>query len=213
MKIHVIKHGDARRLYTTGLADEGYPELSVEVTDQSLKEQAKHLLRLTARYMRDEKLAIKANETMSYGCWLLRFQAGVKGLEVWECDDEWTGFVPGAERALRLWYDQAEVCNALGSSFLPPLASTKTAVSAGVLEGEPLEGIRYPPPPHMSGWYLSTDLYDGNIKSMKVIHLYHVIARRPEIARYLALAPGHYFRLYGADEVGFLEDVAQEEPC
>lgn len=212
MKIHIVTHAQHHRLYTTGLQKEGYADLSLDLKDASLKSQAKHLLSMTARYMREQSVVIKPDETMSYGCWLVQFRSGAMGLDIWECDDEWTDFTPGAERALRLWHDQAEVCKAMRSSFLPPLASTKTAISAGVLEGEPLEGIRYPAPPHMSGWYLSTDQYDGNIRSMKVIHLYHAIASRPEIAKYLALAPGHYFKLYGLDEVGFLEDVALEDP-
>jgi hypothetical protein len=46
----------------------------------------------------------------------------------------------------------------------------------------------------MSGWYLSTDRYDGNARSLRTIHAYHVVLARPDVARFLALEPGFFFR-------------------
>lgn len=149
---------------------------------------------------------------MSFGYWVVRFEDGGDALDVWELDDEWSDVVPGAERALRFWHDQAEVCRSAGSEFVPPLALTMALVSAGVMEGEPIEGVRYPAPPHMSGWYLTTHLYDGDFSSMRAIHLYHVTAARPELARYLALAPGHFFDFGESMDIGFSEAVAAADP-
>jgi len=45
----------------------------------------------------------------------------------------------------------------------------------------------------MTGWWLTTDLYDGDIKSMMVVHYYHVVFARQDIVKYLALPYGFRF--------------------
>jgi len=69
--------------------------------------------------------------------------------------------------------------------------------------------FRYDAPAHMSGWYLTTEDYNGDIETMKVEHLYHVTASRPETARYIALPPGSWFTLWeDGDDVGHSNDLA-----
>ena len=65
-----------------------------------------------------------------------------------------------------------------------------------------VQGVRYPSPPHMSGWWITTDLYDDDITSLKTVHACHVTAVRPEQARYLALPPGWRFDT-ARDNIGF----------
>lgn len=212
MNIHTCTEDGIIRLSTCGLHDEGLPELRLQLADHSLIDDAHWLLQTTISYMRDQHRVIKPDETMSFGYWGIKFHGASSSLELWEFDDEWNDVVPGAERALRFWHDQAEVCRSVGAAFHPPLATTMAAVSSGVLDGQAVDGIRYPSPSHMSGWYLTTDLYNGDINTMSVIHLHHVTHARPDLARYLALPFGYFFDLRCGLAIGFREDVAAEEP-
>jgi hypothetical protein len=71
-----------------------------------------------------------------------------------------------------------------------------------VLQGEAVQGVRYPSHEHMSGWWITTDRYAGNIGLLTQEHLYYLTAARPDIARHVALPFG--FR--------FDEQVAWQEP-
>lgn len=109
--------------------------------------------------------------------------------------------------------EQRAFCRAAGFSFSPPTATQMITVSPGVFEREmPLEGIRYPAPPHMSGWYFTTPRYDGNFASMRVEHAYHLTALRPDLAKLLALPAGSWFVLHeDHEDVGFDAAVASED--
>ena len=62
----------------------------------------------------------------------------------------------------------------------------------------------------MSGWWLTTDRYDGNAKSLRTEHLYHVTAARQDLSRYLALPYGFRFDLSKGESVWFEESVANQ---
>lgn len=89
-----------------------------------------------------------------------------------------------------------ERCDSLFSYFLQ-----KLAISKGVYEGMNCEGVRYPSPDHMTGWFITTNLYNGNIDSLMVVHYYHSVFKRPDLLTYLALP--HGFR--------FLKDASNSE--
>jgi hypothetical protein len=83
------------------------------------------------------------------------------------------------------------------------------AVSEGVFEGRDVEAMRYPAPEHMSGWWTTTDLYDGNVESIRTEHAYHLVEHRPELVQYLALPPGFWLRTgseSGVFDAELLED-------
>ncbi len=94
--------------------------------------------------------------------------------------------------------------------FKPPRADQLVAVSAGVMEGDAVQGVRYPSPRHMSGWWLSTNQYDGSDQSMANQHCYHVTHARPELAPYLALPNGFRFDFEHGQNVSFDENVAHQ---
>lgn len=94
------------------------------------------------------------------------------------------------------------------AEFKPPRSDKLTVISKGVLEGLPVQAVRYPSPEHMSGWWITTDQYDGNTKSLKHEHTYHVTAARPELAKYLALSEGFRFDLSTREDVWRDEKVA-----
>lgn len=76
---------------------------------------------------------------------------------------------------------------------MPPRPDQLVAISEGVLEGDHVEGVRYPSPEHMSGWYIFTDRYDGDIESMTLHHAHHITEARPDFAELLDLPHGCRF--------------------
>jgi len=105
-----------------------------------------------------------------------------------------------------------ECCEHYGTTCQVVKSEQLVAISKGVLEGTvPVEGVRYPSPDHMSGWWLTTDEYNGNIDSLKTVHFEHIIECRPDLAMYMALPFGYRFDLGGESEhVWFDEDVLEE---
>ncbi len=89
------------------------------------------------------------------------------------------------------------------------------AVSEGVLEGDLVEGVRYNSPEHMSGWWLTTEKYNGDINTIKTEHFYHLLEKRPDLVKYLALPYG--FRFFqkgykdGPEKIWFDEKIAKNE--
>jgi hypothetical protein len=195
---------------TEGLNTIGHPEITVEFNDSELTREAEAFLNYVSDYLTKSGRKLGTGETMAYGYWITKFQdAGPNVLETWEYDAPATEFVKGASLTLRYWKDQHAICKEYGADFQPPRPDKLTVISKGVLEGLPVQGVRYPSPDHMSGWWITTDQYDGNIDSLKHEHTYHVTATRPDLAKYLALPPGFRFDLSSFEDVWFDEKVAK----
>jgi hypothetical protein len=193
---------------TEGLKASGHSEIAVEI-DVDLIEESKQFLRYVSGYLSDSTKRLKPGETMAYGYWLVTFQDAGYGdqLEIWEYSPDASILVKGANLTLQCWKDQHLVCDQHGTTFNPPKPDKLTVISEGVIDGLPTQGIRYPSPDHMSGWWITTDLYDGNIKTLMREHTYHITATRPDLAKYLALPHGFRFNLSVAEEVWFDEKV------
>ena len=179
----------------------------------ALIHEAESFLRFVCDYVICNHTRIQSGQTVAYGYWLTKFILNEDGvLETFEYSPDATSFVRGTALTLTYWRDQHAVCAEVNAAFDPPLPDRNAALSIGVYEGNPVEGVRYPSPEHMSGWWLTTDRYDGDIKSLKVVHLYHVTAARSDLARYLALPAGYRFRQssYGKSEIWFDETVIKE---
>jgi hypothetical protein len=194
---------------TAGLTSLADSEISVEVAEASLVPMAEEFLQYVSNYLASSGKQIRSGETLAYGYWLVKFEAADDGsLETWEYNAQATAFVRGANLTLIYWRDQHFICDEHQAEFRPPRPDRLIVVSKGVLEGMPVEGVRYPSPEHMSGWWLTTDEYDGNIESLRHHHIYHVTAARPELAKYVALPEGFRFKLANrAVEVWFDESV------
>lgn len=202
---------DGLEVHTRGLLARGHSELSLSVTDVAMLAESKAFLRYVAAYILDQSARIRPGETLAYGYWLVKFELrDDRKLQVWEHNAEGTEFIPGATLALTFWRDQHLVCEKIGAEFLAPQADRLVVISEGVLEGDSVQGVRYPSPEHMSGWWITTDRYDGNLGSLKNEHLYHLTAARPELARYLALPYGFRFDLSKSEDIWFDADVANE---
>lgn len=196
-------------VFTQGRLETGEAELSVIVGRRELVPEAEYFLEYVLSYLEHTGRSLKPDETFLYGYWVTRFVPAARGLEVWERNRSTAEFKRGADLALMYWKDQQAVCQAAGAEFDPPPADRLAMVSAGVREGQPVEGVRYPSPENMSGWWLTTNQYDGHVESLKAQHLFHVTGARHDLARYLALPPGFRFFLGpDAGDIWFDRDVA-----
>ena len=194
---------------TAGLVSSRHSEIRVEISAPEFLGEAEEFLYFVTNYLTTSGNCIRPGETMPYGYWLVKFQdGGPQTLEAWEYNAEATEFVKGVNLALRYWREQHLVCHQHGAEFRPPRPDKLTVVSKGVLEGLPVQGVRYPSPEHMSGWWLTTDQYDGDINSLKREHTYHVTAARPDLAKYLALPEGFRFDLSVREDIWLDEKVA-----
>ncbi|TBU74239.1 hypothetical protein DNK10_15740 [Pseudomonas daroniae] len=112
--------------------------------------------------------------------------------------------------AVSYWRDQNLICQEVGAAFTPPRLDQMVVISDGVYEGDDVEGVRYPSPDHMSGWWLTTDRFNGNTDTLKTVHAYDVSARRPDLAKFLALPFGYRF-FSPQSNVWFDQRVAEAE--
>jgi hypothetical protein len=74
-----------------------------------------------------------------------------------------------------------------------PSLDSLVAVSDGVFDGDPVQGVRYQMEPHMSGWVITSERYNGNIDSLRTEHFKHLIEHRQDLKKYLCLPVGWRF--------------------
>lgn len=148
-----------------------------------------------------------------YGGWPLKSHVSCDGVEMCELDQASGEFVLDITRSIRYRRIQMEICMKNQAKYDPPSITSYCAVSEGVFDGLAVEGIRYPSPDHMSGWYLTTEQYDKTASSLRVEHLYHVCSQRPELIEFFGLPVGFGF---SQQELGgrvyFDHEVAQSDP-
>lgn len=107
---------------------------------------------------------------------------------------------------------QRECCEHYGADYAPVDSGQLVVISDGVLAGAvPVEGVRYPSPDHMSGWWLTTDEYNGDVDTLKTVHFHHIEEKRPEIVIYMALPFGYRFQLGGDEENAWFDEAAAKE--
>ena len=193
-------------LSTDGLSSYISKELTVSRYRQSEGDYLKLVIFLID-YTCQPGVVIKSNQTITYHSWVLKFVENGRGLyEMWEVGSSGDDFHSGVERSIELTNEQLNICLKYNATALFPTFGQKIVISKGVYEGLPLEAIRYPSPNHMCGWWLITDEYDDNIKSLMVVHVYHVAFKRPDILRYLALPFGYRFFLDANKFEGWLDE-------
>lgn len=182
---------------TRGLRTFGTPEIHLSRPTPELEGSGFELLRTLGDYIVSHQKALGANDKVSHGYWLVQLRRREDGdFEVFESTADGGDFIRGGSLALHYWKEQSDVCRRFDAEFSPPRPDQKAAVSLGVLEGDiPVWGVRYPAPPHMSGWYLTTERFSGNVADLRVEHLYHVTAERADLAPFLALPPGFRFEV------------------
>jgi hypothetical protein len=209
-RLQVVAEG--LHVMTRGLLESGHPELRARVADLALLQEAEAFLRFVGAYVLQNGLIIRSGETVRYGYWVTRFEATTDELlDAFEfAGDSAEGWVPGVNNAVTYWRDQHTMCSRLGAEFAAPLAYDFVMISPGVMEGDPVQGVRYPSAQPESGWWISTDRYNGDVSTMAPHHLYHLTGRRPDLAPFLALPFGYRFDLEKFEDVWFDESVASE---
>lgn len=150
-------------------------------------------------YILNDHPRINDNDTISYGLWLLKFVKIDNLYKIYELDDTFESWQEGADNAIYYIEQQKTVCKEEAVEFTVPFFSQYIAISEGVLEGERVQGIRYREPEHMSGWYLTTPKYDGNIANMMVVALQEFVVKRKDLIQFLALPYGYVFEITADD--------------
>ncbi len=111
--------------------------------------------------------------------------------------------------------EQKEVCLRVGAKYEPLDLNSKLGISANFLSGVlPLNGLRHPQEADMCGWYLwAGEELSEAADFFQPWHVYHLIERRPDLSKYLGLAPGWRFLVAGDyDDVWFDPKLLEVEP-
>lgn len=199
MKIirNIVISIEANYLVTKGLLDFIGFEISLLVKNEVI-DQYTELLEYLINYIIDHKPLINNEQTIAYRSWLLKFVIEDNLLNLYEVKKDGEGFDEGADYTINVINEQSFEC--MKYNVLPsfPTFSQMIIISKGVIDGEQIDAVRYQSPTHMTGWWLTTDYYDGNTSSLETIHYYHIAFKRPDIVKYLALPFG--FRFFSGEK-------------
>ena len=172
-------------------------------------------LNLILGYIRDfvinQRLELRSNETFALGCWILKFVGDSEDiLNIFELDPNTQEYIEGAAFSSEVFSEQIQIGIDHNLYLDFPSVNSKIVYSDGVLEGLQTDGIRYPSPNHMSGWWLTTSLYNGNIETLKQIHLYDFAASRPDLLKFLALPFKCRFNVSASHSAIWLDDTIED---
>lgn len=197
-------------LVTDGLKTHLGYELRIAFLNRKVEEYFKVFMYLI-NYILDSKPKITPEQTIAYHSWLLKFvNYSESELDIWEAERQGNGFVEGAEYAIQVINDQEEECLKYGVSPLFPTFGQNIVISKGVYEGMGVDAVRYPSPDHMTGWWVTTDLYDDDLSSLMKVHFYHVAFKRPDLLRYFALPFGFRFYINNSENEIWFDEKALE---
>ncbi|WP_207892449.1 immunity protein Imm33 domain-containing protein [Paenibacillus pinisoli] len=203
-------HTEGSYLRTTNLSPlTGY---DVKILNQGNNQDCMRFLKYFIDYCIDYKPQIKPDQTISYYSWLVKLiNSSTAVLTIQEAKDNGEGFTEGISYASKVIREQEEICRIYDVSPVFPQFSQNIVISKGVYEGLGIDAVRYSSPEHLTGWWLTTDLYDDNTDSLMNVHYFHIAFKRPDLLKYFALPCG--FRLYitdTAEDIWFDENVCCE---
>ena len=91
--------------------------------------------------------------------------------------------------------DQRRVCEQVGAEWLLCPSFSIVGVSASVKAGaKPLNGLRHLAVGDTCGWYIwGGEEWSDDPDFFEPVHVEHLMEWRPEVAKYLGLAPGWRF--------------------
>lgn len=139
---------------------------------------------------------IKDGEIFGYGIWLIKFVFNEVYIELHELKDvinDKNIFGPGLDLCITLNKSQIKLCEENGLNPSIPKLAQKIAVSKDIFNGSEVNGVRYDAPEHMSGWYLTSNSYNGDVNTLLVDSLFYLIKVRPDLVKFLALPSGYRF--------------------
>ena len=112
--------------------------------------------------------------------------------------------------------EQKEFCDSKNTNFEKTKEIQFVVVSDDVLSGALVEGVRYKPQENMSGWWLTSKDYSGNIEDLKLEHVEHIYEKRKDLVKFLGLPPGYrffqekYVSNSSPEDVWFDEDILSD---
>jgi hypothetical protein len=206
----VIKKSNSY-LITEGLIDDINIELRLKIGSKEIGQYI-YVLKYVIDYIVKNRPIIAARQTIVFNSWILQFFDNKSHFfDIYEQSKNLENFVEGAEYSLEILDAQIHICGLYSSEFTLSAFNQLVVISAGVFEGYIVEGVRYKSPKHMSGWWLTTQLYDGNVETLKHIHVYDIAIKRPELLKYLALNYGfRFFATSNDEDVWYDESIAYE---
>jgi hypothetical protein len=154
-----------------------------------------NLLQYLIDYIIDCAPEIKEEQTVAYGLWLLKFTKYSEVYELYELNHNFEDWIRGAENSVHTFELQKYWCREENVVFSIPEFQQLIAISDGVMNGLPVTGMRYMAPKHMSGWYLVTELYNGDASTMKVIRPKEIVKGRKDLLQFFALPAGYSFAI------------------
>lgn len=145
-------------------------------------------------YCIDHKPVIKPDQTLAYHSWSVQLSKSADAyLTIKETSTDGNSYIEGINFSSKTIKEQEEICKKFNVNPVYPQFNQLIVISKGVFEGLDIEAVRYSSPDHMTGWWLTTELYDEDINSLITVHYYHVAFNRPDIIKYLALPYGFRF--------------------
>jgi len=178
---------------TKGLDSYISKEIRVAIGNNQAEDYVE-IIKYIIDYIVDNKPIISENQNIGYYSWLLQFRLDEDNYyDLYEASFDGSNFNKSCDTAISVVRQQSEAC--WQQNLIPffPNFNQSVVISDGVYEGKDIEGIRYDSPQDESGWYLITDDYNDDIKSLKMVHFYHVAFARPDILKYLAIPFGYRF--------------------
>ncbi len=161
-----------------------------------------------AGYIVEEKKTIKHEESFEFGSWLLQFRINESYIDVCELKNISNGeniYDEGVDITLEIYRMQSSLIKD-GMSPQIPRFSQKIALSREIYDGSEINGVRYPAPQHMTGWYLTSNSYNGDVSTLIVDYLYFIIKKRFDIIKFLALPAGYRFYKDNEEEGFWFDD-------
>ena len=94
---------------------------------------------------------------------------------------------------------QKEICLRFGAEYELAAAGLMLGISRNFLSGVlPLNGLRHLQEGQSCGWFLwAGEEFSDAPDFFEVWHVHHLLERRPDVAKYLGLAPGWRFLVAG----------------
>jgi hypothetical protein len=223
---HVHREGTSAA--THGLFASAGFELVLDVSTDSKPElvtAAVNLARFLGDYFVQSGRRLASGETVEWASSLLvaRQEGSGPRFTFDEMSFDGETILRGVSQCARIWADQSDTCKAFGSPFLPAKYAQKVVHSPEALAtGGRIEGIRYPAPAHMSGWWIFDQAYDGDpadaAQLMQITPVFRVLASQPRLASLFGLDAGYAFSISTdpaspaneSRKVWFEDDVARQ---
>lgn len=159
-------------------------------------DKIKIILDYILKYLNESGNEIKDQETFGCGSWLIKFVFDKTYIQIHELKnviDNENVYEFDITLTITFFSEQFALCEKYNLVPEIPLLAQKVAISKEIYNGSDVNGVRYEAPQHMTGWYLTSNNFNGDIKTLLTDHLYHLIIHRKDLIKFLALPVGYRF--------------------